>query len=94
MMMMKRMAVLFGDGALLVLFYQQMAKRILSAHLHSDGKYIDDLSSSYPSSKYKDIINEEKYTKKTASYLYEWKRSFRMLLEDWEVILEGLESII
>ena len=52
--------VLFADGAgAAVLQATDSDKGILSAHLHSDGKFIDVLSSSHPSSKYKDIISED-----------------------------------
>ncbi len=52
-------AVLFGDGAAVALLSRQedIKKGILSFHLHSDGKYIDELGTFAPSSTTKDIID-------------------------------------
>ena len=53
-------AIIFGDGAAACLLSAtQKDKGILSTHLHSDGIFINELSTKYPSSKYKDIISEE-----------------------------------
>ena len=87
-------AVLFGDGAAACLLTGTDEKKgILSAHLHSDGKYINDLSSSYPSSKYKDIINEENIQKRQHHIHMNGREVFKHAVRRFkEVILEGLES--
>ena len=89
-------AVLFGDGAAACLLTGTDEKKgILSAHLHSDGKYINDLSSSYPSSKYKDIINEENIKKDSIILYMNGREVFKHAVRRFkEVILEGLEIII
>ena len=47
----------FGDGAAAcILSATTEDKGILSSHLHTDGKFINELGTEFPSSKYKDII--------------------------------------
>ena len=86
-------AVLFGDGsAACLLTSTDSDKGILSAHLHSDGKYIDVLSSSHPSSKYKDIISEDNIKKRQHHIHMNGREVFKHAVRRFkEVILEGLE---
>ena len=50
-------AILFGDGAAACILSATKENRgILSSHLHTDGKFINELGTELPSSKYKDII--------------------------------------
>lgn len=86
-------AVLFGDGAAACLLTSTNEKRgILSAHLHSDGQHIDVLSSSHPSSKYKDIINEENIKNRQHHIHMNGREVFKHAVRRFkEVILEGIE---
>ena len=86
-------AILFGDGAAACLLTSTMDDRgILSAHLHSDGKYIDDLSSSHPSSKYKDIITKENIKNRQHHIHMNGREVFKHAVRRFkEVILEGLD---
>jgi len=87
-------AVLFGDGAAACLLTSTDGdKGILSAHLHSDGQFIDVLSSSHPSSKYKDIINEDNIKKRQHHIHMNGREVFKHAVRRFkEVILEGLEN--
>ena len=86
-------AVLFGDGAAACLLTSTKEdKGILSAHLHSDGRYIDDLSSSHPSSKYKDIISKENIKNRQHHIHMNGREVFKHAVRRFkEVILEGLD---
>tara|TARA_B110001454_G_scaffold205187_1_gene214571 strand:+ start:1494 stop:2489 length:996 start_codon:yes stop_codon:yes gene_type:complete len=86
-------AILFGDGAAACLLTSTKEDRgILSAHLHSDGKYIDDLSSSHPSSKYKDIITKENIKNRQHHIHMNGREVFKHAVRRFkEVILEGLD---
>jgi 3-oxoacyl-[acyl-carrier-protein] synthase-3 len=86
-------AILFGDGAAACLLTSTKEDRgILSAHLHSDGKYIDDLSSSHPSSKYKDIITKENIENRQHHIHMNGREVFKHAVRRFkEVILEGLD---
>ena len=86
-------AVLFGDGAAACLLTSTTEnKGILSAHLHSDGRYIDDLGTLYPSSKYKDIITTKNVESRQHHIHMNGREVFKHAVRRFpEVILEGLE---
>ena len=86
-------AILFGDGAAAcILTGTAEDKGILSAHLHSDGKFIDDLGTVYPSSKYKDIITTENINNRQHHIQMNGREVFKHAVRRFpEVILEGLD---
>jgi len=86
-------AVLFGDGAAACLISgTKKDKGILSSHLHSDGKYIEELGTEYPSSRYKDIITPEKVKERKHHIHMNGREVFKHAVRRFpEVILEGLE---
>ena len=86
-------AVLFGDGAAACLLSGTTDNRgILSSHLHSDGKYITELGTEYPSSKYKDIITVEKVKERKHHIHMNGREVFKHAVRRFpQVILEGLE---
>ena len=85
-------AVLFGDGAASALVCPTTEnKGILSAHLHSDGKYVDDLGTQYPSSKFKDIITVKNVQDKGHHIKMNGREVFKHAVRRFpEVIHEGL----
>ena len=86
-------AVLFGDGAAACLLSATTEERgILSSHLHSDGKYISELGTEYPSSRYKDIITVEKVKERKHHIQMNGREVFKHAVRRFpEVILEGLD---
>ena len=86
-------AVLFGDGAAACLISgTKKNKGILSSHLHSDGKYIKELGTEYPSSRYKDIITPEKVKERKHHIHMNGREVFKHAVRRFpEVILEGLK---
>ena len=85
-------AVLFGDGAAVcILSSTTEDKGILSSHLHSDGKYIAELGTEYPSSKYKDIITVENVQERKHHIHMNGREVFKHAVKRFpEVIMEGL----
>jgi len=86
-------AILFGDGAAACLVSATQEERgILSSHLHSDGAYIKELGTEYPSSKYKDIITPEDVKNRKHHIHMNGREVFKHAVRRFpEVILEGLE---
>ena len=87
-------AVLFGDGAAACLLSSttDKSKGILSTHLHSDGKYINELGTVHPSSRYKDIITTEDVKNRKHHIHMNGREVFKHAVRRFpEVILEGLE---
>ena len=86
-------AILFGDGAAVCLVSATKENRgILSSHLHSDGKYIDELGTQYPSSKYKDIITVQNIRDRKHHIHMNGREVFKHAVRRFpEVIMEGLE---
>ena len=86
-------AVLFGDGAAACLLSATTEERgILSSHLHSDGKYISELGTEYPSSRYKDIITVEKVKERKHHIQMNGREVFKHAVRRFpQVILEGLD---
>ena len=86
-------AILFGDGAAACLLSGTEKNRgILSTHLHSDGKFIDELGTEYPSSKYKDIITPEDVKNRKHHIKMNGREVFKHAVKRFpEVIVEGLE---
>ena len=86
-------AVLFGDGAAVCLVSGTSEnKGILSSHLHSDGKYIEELGTEFPSSRYKDIITQENVKDRKHHIYMNGREVFKHAVRRFpEVILEGLE---
>ena len=67
-------------------------KGILSCHLHSDGRYIDDLGTVYPSSRYTDIITQDNVKNRQHHIHMNGREVFKHAVRRFpEVILEGLE---
>jgi 3-oxoacyl-[acyl-carrier-protein] synthase-3 len=85
-------AVLFGDGAAVCLLSGTTEdKGILSCHLHSDGRYMDDLGTVFPSSRYKDIITEDNVKNREHHIHMNGREVFKHAVTRFpEVILEGL----
>ena len=86
-------AILFGDGAAACLLSAtEKDKGILSTHLHSDGSGIDELSTKFPSSKYKDIISPENIEDRQHHIHMNGREVFKHAVTRFpEVIIEGLE---
>ena len=86
-------AVIFGDGAAACLVQgTKDNKGILSTHLHSDGEFIDELSTKYPSSKYSDIINNQNIENREHHIYMNGREVFKHAVKRFpEVIIEGLE---
>jgi len=86
-------AVLFGDGAAACLLSATKEdKGILSTHLHSDGRFIKELGTEYPSSKYKDIITPEDVVDRKHHIKMNGREVFKHAVRRFpEVIIEGLE---
>ena len=86
-------AILFGDGAAACLLSATEEDRgILSSHLHSDGKYVQELGTEYPSSKYKDIITPENVKDRKHHIHMNGREVFKHAVRRFpEVILEGLD---
>ena len=86
-------AVLFGDGAAACLLSATKEdKGILSTHLHSDGRFIKELGTEYPSSKYKDIITPEDVVNRKHHIKMNGREVFKHAVRRFpEVIIEGLE---
>jgi len=85
-------AVLFGDGAAAALVCPtDENKGILSFHLHSEGKYVDQLGTEYPSSKYKDIISPENVINREHHIHMNGREVFKHAVRRFpQVILEAL----
>tara|TARA_Y100000994_G_scaffold227971_1_gene211923 strand:+ start:226 stop:1221 length:996 start_codon:yes stop_codon:yes gene_type:complete len=86
-------AIIFGDGAAACLVKgTKDNKGILSTHLHSDGEFIDELSTKYPSSKYSDIINNKNIENREHHIYMNGREVFKHAVKRFpEVIIEGLE---
>ena len=86
-------AVLFGDGAAACLLSATNKEEgILSSHLHSDGRFINELGTEYPSSKYKDIITPEDVKNRKHHIKMNGREVFKHAVRRFpEVIIEGLE---
>ena len=86
-------AVLFGDGAAACLLSStNQGRGILSTHLHSDGRFVNELGTEYPSSKYKDIITVEDVKKRRHHIHMNGREVFKHAVRRFpEVIIEGLD---
>ncbi len=86
-------AVLFGDGAAAALICPtEEDKGILSFHLHSEGKYVNQLGTQFPSSKYKDIISTENVKNRDHHIHMNGREVFKHAVRRFpEVILEAIE---
>ena len=86
-------AIIFGDGpAACLLSATEKDHGILSTHLHSDGRYIDELSTKFPSSKYKDIISAKNIQDRQHHIHMNGREVFKHAVTRFpEVIIEGLE---
>ena len=86
-------SIIFGDGAAACLVScTKDSKGILSTHLHSDGEYIDELSTKYPSSKYKDIITNDNIKAREHHIHMNGREVFKHAVKRFpEVIIEGLD---
>ena len=86
-------AILFGDGAAACILSPTMDKRgILSSHLHTDGRFINELGTEFPSSKYKDIITSEDVENRKHHIQMNGREVFKHAVKRFpEVILEGLK---
>ena len=87
-------AILFGDGAAACLLSSTTneSKGILSTHLHSDGKFINELGTVFPSSRYKDIITQDDVKNRKHHIHMNGREVFKHAVRRFpEVILEGLE---
>jgi len=85
-------AVLFGDGAAACLLSgTKESKGILSTHLHSEGKYIQELGTQFPSSKFKDIITPKDVIDRKHHIHMNGREVFKHAVRRFpEVINEGL----
>ena len=85
-------AVIFGDGAAVALLCPTLEdKGILSSHLHTEGKYVEELGTLYPSSKYKGIISKKNIDQKLHHLHMNGREVFKHAVRRFpEVILEGL----
>tara|TARA_B100000579_G_scaffold76316_1_gene59048 strand:+ start:5728 stop:6735 length:1008 start_codon:yes stop_codon:yes gene_type:complete len=86
-------AIIFGDGAASALVNPTNAKGkgILSSHLHSDGKYIDELGTIAPSPKIKGLINKKNIDDREHHIFMNGREVFKHAVKRFpEVILEGL----
>jgi len=87
-------AIIFGDGAAsaLVKPTKTKGKGVLSSHLHSDGRYIDDLSTMAPSPKIPGLINKKNIDNRDHHIFMNGREVFKHAVKRFpEVILEGLE---
>ena len=86
-------AIIFGDGAAsCLLSCTKDNKGILSTHLHTDGRYVDDLGTKFPSSKYKPIISAKNIKDRGHHIQMNGREVFKHAVKRFpEVILEGLE---
>lgn len=87
-------AIIFGDGAAsaLITGTDEKGKGILSSHLHSDGKYIDDLGTVAPNPRIKGLINKENIDNRDHHIFMNGREVFKHAVKRFpEVILEGLE---
>ena len=86
-------AIIFGDGAAACLLSRTNEdKGILSSHLHTDGRFIDELSSPYPSSRQKPIISEENIKNRQHHIHMNGREVFKHAVKRFpQVIVEGLE---
>jgi len=90
----RNVAVLFGDGATAALLTvsDNNSKGILSCHLHSDGKYVDELGTRVPSSNYKGLINQEMIKERKHNIYMNGREVFKHAVKRFpEVIKEGLD---
>ena len=85
-------AILFGDGAAVCLLSSTSEDRgILSSHLHSDGKFINELGTEFPSSKYRDIITPDDVKNRKHHIQMNGREVFKHAVKRFpEVIIEGL----
>jgi len=85
-------AILFGDGATAALVCPSVDDSgILSSHLHSEGKFVSELGTEYPSSKYKDIITVDNVKNRDHHIHMNGREVFKHAVRRFpEVILEGL----
>ena len=87
-------AIIFGDGAASALLTStdSEGKGILSSHLHSDGKFINELGTLVPSPKIKGLINNQHIDERKHHIYMNGREVFRHAVKRFpEVILEGLE---
>jgi len=90
----RNVAVLFGDGAAAAMISStnNQNKGILSCHLHSDGKYVDELGTRAPSSNFQGLLNEEMIKDRKHHIHMNGREVFKHAVKRFpEVILEGLE---
>ena len=90
----RNVAVLFGDGATAALLTSSDndSKGILSCHLHSDGRYVDELGTRVPSSNFKGLINEKMIEERKHNIYMNGREVFKHAVKRFpEVIKEGLE---
>ncbi len=87
-------AIIFGDGAASALIKgtNEKTKGILSSHLHSDGKYIDDLGTVAPNPRIQGLINKKNIDNREHHIFMNGREVFKHAVKRFpEVILEGLE---
>ena len=87
-------AIIFGDGAAsaLIKATDKKDKGILSSHLHSDGKYIDDLGTVAPNPRIKGLINKQNIDNRDHHIFMNGREVFKHAVKRFpEVILEGLQ---
>tara|TARA_Y100000994_G_scaffold80923_2_gene66722 strand:- start:2147 stop:3154 length:1008 start_codon:yes stop_codon:yes gene_type:complete len=87
-------AIIFGDGAAsaLVAPTKNINKGILSSHLHSDGRYIDDLGTVAPNPRIKGLINKKNIDNREHHIFMNGREVFKHAVKRFpEVIIEGLE---
>ena len=87
-------AIIFGDGAASALIKPTKVKNkgILSSHLHSDGRYIDDLGTLAPSPKIQGLINKKNIDDRDHHIFMNGREVFKHAVKRFpEVILEGLQ---
>lgn len=86
-------AVIFGDGAAAALVCSTSEDRgILSTHLHTDGEFVEELVSLYPSARLKGIITKEIIEQKKHNLYMNGREVFKHAVKRFpEVILEGLD---
>jgi 3-oxoacyl-[acyl-carrier-protein] synthase III len=88
-------AVLFGDGAGAVVVQRadQTGQKILSTHLHSEGKYAEDLILEHPGSNLKDRMNPKLIEEGKHLPFMRGNAVFKHAVSRFpEVILEALEA--
>ena len=87
-------AIIFGDGSASALVKPSTVedKGILSSHLHSDGRYVDDLGTIAPNPRIQGLINKKNIDDREHHLFMNGREVFKHAIKRFpEVILEGLE---